>query len=225
MRATLARKMATAGIPRGREFCLYFIGFLCPTVGNLNIFNAKNSNPPPFPGLPPLGLTLIPALRFPGTSTQQQLGPTSVSVDSSGFATCFPMANPFASQIGQSRSTIVNSSVSTPPTQPVVQPAVQPAYVQAMCHNTSSTVSGTPSSGTPSYFSELFPPRHSDPGRVAPGEVLPVNEQYNIVQPGIQSAQFPTPSLEFSPFLVGPGIPPVSGKLVSGKAAQGLFVP
>jgi hypothetical protein len=43
------------------------------------------------------------------------------------------------------------------------------------------------------------------PGRLAPGEVFPVNEQYNIVQPGIQSAQFPTPSLEFSPFFGGPG--------------------
>jgi hypothetical protein len=113
------------------------------------------------------------------------------------------MANPVASQIGQSRSTIVTSSLSTPP--------VQPAYVQAIGHNTSSTVSGTPS-----YFSELFAPRHSNPGRVAPDKVFPVNEQ-----PGIQSAQFPTPSLEFSPFLVGPGIPP--GKLVSALVS-GHFV-
>ena len=148
--------------------------------------------------------------RFPATSTQQQLGTTSVSVDSSGFATRFLMANPVASQIGQARYTIVTSSLSTP--------TVQPAYVQAMVHNTSSTISGTPS-----YFSELFAPRHSNPGRLAPGEVFPVNEQYNIVQPGIQSAQFPTPSLEFSPFFGGPRNFADIGKLVSA-VVSGNFV-
>ncbi|CAB4023943.1 Hypothetical predicted protein [Paramuricea clavata] len=55
------------------------------------------------------------------------------------------MANPVASQIGQSGSTIVTSSLSTPP--------VQPAYVQAIGHNTSSTVSGTNRAGAAFVFS------------------------------------------------------------------------
>ena len=164
-----------------------------PVIRTIRLVSSSPAaSQPPFPHnvLAPLSSPFT--LRFPATSTQQQLGPTSISVDSSGFATRFLMANPVASQIGQARSTIVTSSLSTPP--------VQPAYVQAMGHNTSSTVSGTPS-----YFSELFAARHSNPGRLDPGEVFPVNEQYNIVQPGIQSAQFPTPSLEFSPFFGGPG--------------------